>query len=109
MEEDEVERYELKEKISFGYVLMDRLISINKSFDHQDKIMLKAGLRSLHDNLHPYLSDEQTQPIDEEIEKLNKITDPDEFFDEAHVLFRILLGTMRDLKLLTKEIKIDTY
>jgi len=109
MTDEEEARYELKEKISFGYVLMDRLLSINRSFDHQDKTMLRAGLLSLYDNLTPYLAEEQRKPIDDAIEKLVKIIDKNDFLDEAHLLFRILLLTMRDLKLLTKEIRIDTY
>jgi len=107
--EDDEERYELKERISFGYVLLDRILAVNRSFDHENTHTLKAGLLSLYDNLFPYLSDKQKIPIDERIEKLKKLTDKDEFTDEAHQLFRVLLLTMRDLKLLTKEIRVDTY
>lgn len=108
MEEDE-ERYELKERISFGYVLLDRILAVNRSFDHENMHLLKAGLTSLYDNLYPYLSDTQKTPIDEKIEKLKKLTDKDEFTDEAHQLFRLLLVLMKNLKLLTKEVRVDTY
>jgi len=108
-EYDEEERYELKERISFGYVLLDRILATNKSFDHENTHMMNAGLISLYDNLYPYLSEDQKKPIDEKIVKLKKLTDKDEFTDEAHQLFRVLLLTMRDLKLLTKEIIVDTY
>lgn len=115
-ENNEETKVEIKERISFGYVLMDRIISINYSFDHEDKHRLNAALRSLHDNLSPYLDEKQEEDINASMEELKKQRwggsghDPEnEFFVCAHETFRLLLSIMRDMKLLSKEVRIDTY
>ncbi|HUT63339.1 MAG TPA: hypothetical protein VMZ04_05215 [Anaerolineae bacterium] len=97
---------QIKEKIGFASILYDRLYIINKAFDSTDKSRVRESLHTCFDNLTPYLDAQSKTKIKKKLKGLRKISDKDEFFDEAHETYQALLKVLRKRNMLMKEIPI---
>ncbi|GAG18786.1 unnamed protein product, partial [marine sediment metagenome] len=82
---------QIKEKIGFASILNDRIYAINKAFDSTDKTRIKETLHTCFVNLTPYINADTKSKIKKKIKALRKISDKDEFTEEAYEIYEDLL------------------
>lgn len=95
---------QIKEKIGFAAILYDRIMVITQSFDSSDKTRIKDALYTCFDTLSPYLDKQSKTILKKRINELSKITDKDEFLEEAHTIHRKLLAAFKKKDFLVREI-----
>lgn len=95
---------QIKEKIAFTSILYERLWVINKAFDSTDKARVRESLHTCFDNITPYIDAQSKSKLKKRIKALRTISDKEEFFEEAHVIYQDVLKILRKRDMLIKEI-----
>jgi len=102
-----IEDYEIKENIGYKWLLNDRLMMINISFDQGDKSRIKSALMTTFDMLTPYINNRFKKcRCNKKIADLDNIHDKDAFIQEAHIVYRMLLQVMYDHDMLLTEVPV---
>lgn len=95
---------QVKEKIGFATILYDRIYVITQAFDSTDKIRIREALHTGFDTLSPYLDSQSKTILKKKIKELNKISDKEDFLEEAHAIHRKLLAAFKKKDFLVREI-----
>ena len=95
---------QIKEKIGFASILNDRIYAINKAFDSTDRNRIQEALHTGFVNLTPYIDSNTKSKLKKKIKALRKISDKEDFTEEAYEMCEEILKVLRKKDMLVKEI-----
>ena len=102
-----IEAYEIKANIGYKFLLNNRLMVINMSFDGGDKQRIKSALQTTFDMLTPYIDCRFKKcRVKKKLADLDNIHDKDDFVVAAHTVYTRLLDIMHDRDMLFTEIPV---
>jgi hypothetical protein len=103
--EKAIDDYEIRENIGFKWLLNNRLMVINMSFDGTDKQRIKSALWTTFTMLTPYMNDRFKKcRCKKKLRNLDNIDDKEEFIMCAHDVYTALLKIMYEHDMLFTEI-----
>ncbi len=102
-----IEAYEIKESIGYKWLMNNRLMVINMSFDGDDKQRIISALWTTFDMLTPYINCRFKKcRYKKKLYNLADIHDKEEFLISAHNIYTKLLKTMHEHNMLLTEVPI---
>ena len=100
------ESIEIKDNVGYKWLLNNRLMMINMSFDYQDKNLIRSAIWTTFDMMTPYMNRDKKYRLNKRTNELYNITDTHAFLEEAHAIYVSLLKMMYDRDMLLSEVDV---
>lgn len=102
-----IEYYEIKENLNYKWLLSERLMVINMSFDNGDKQRIRSALMTTFIMMTPYIKCRFKKcRCKRKLYDLKDITDKGEFIISAHEVYATLLKIMYERDMLFTEVPV---